>query len=82
MVAFMPARKEITQLTLTGEWSDGRITNVCPIYCTNIQVVCKQPQTLTFCYVHLQAVELCMDACSKLGEILRDRLKEATLTSE
>ncbi|KAF8679197.1 hypothetical protein HU200_045966 [Digitaria exilis] len=56
MVAFMPARKEITQLTLTGEWSDSRITN---------------------------AVELCMDACSKLGEILRDRLKDPdTLTSE
>jgi len=30
VVAFMPARKEITQLTLTGEWSDGKITNVCP----------------------------------------------------
>jgi exosome complex component MTR3 len=29
MVAYMPARKEITQLTLTGEWSDGKITNVC-----------------------------------------------------
>uniref|UniRef100_A0A0A8XSQ6 Uncharacterized protein n=1 Tax=Arundo donax TaxID=35708 RepID=A0A0A8XSQ6_ARUDO len=56
MVAFMPARKEITQLTLTGEWSDGKITN---------------------------AVELCMDACSKLCDILRDRLKDtATLTSE
>ncbi|XP_062186762.1 exosome complex component RRP41-like [Phragmites australis] len=26
MVAFMPARKEITQLTLNGEWSDGKIT--------------------------------------------------------
>jgi len=56
VVAFMPARKEITQLTLTGEWSDGKITN---------------------------AVELCMDACSKLGDILRDRLKDtATLKSE
>jgi len=56
VVAFMPARKEITQLTLAGEWSDGKITN---------------------------AVELCMDACSKLGDILRDRLKDtATLTSE
>jgi len=56
VVAFMPARKEITQLTLTGEWSDGRITN---------------------------AVELCMDACIKLGDILRDRLKDtATLTCE
>jgi exosome complex RNA-binding protein Rrp42 (RNase PH superfamily) len=33
VVAFMPARKEITQLTLTGEWSDGRITNVWPAYC-------------------------------------------------
>jgi hypothetical protein len=33
VVAFMPARKEVTQLTLTGEWSDGRITNVWPTYC-------------------------------------------------
>lgn len=29
MVSYMPARKEITQLTLTGEWTDGKITNVC-----------------------------------------------------
>jgi len=36
MVAFMLARKEITQLTLTGEWSDGKITNVYATYCTNI----------------------------------------------
>ncbi|KAE8812353.1 29 kDa ribonucleoprotein B, chloroplastic [Hordeum vulgare] len=28
MVSYMPARKEITQLTLTGEWTDGKITNV------------------------------------------------------
>uniref|UniRef100_A0A8R7PC17 Uncharacterized protein n=1 Tax=Triticum urartu TaxID=4572 RepID=A0A8R7PC17_TRIUA len=56
MVSYMPARKEITQLTLTGEWTDGKITN---------------------------AVELCMDACSKLCEILRERLKDpASLASE
>uniref|UniRef100_A0A0E0QDM2 Uncharacterized protein n=2 Tax=Oryza TaxID=4527 RepID=A0A0E0QDM2_ORYRU len=55
MVAYMPARKEITQLTLTGEWSDGKITN---------------------------AVELCMDACSKLCDILRERLKDAASLAE
>uniref|UniRef100_A0A0E0D9H3 Uncharacterized protein n=1 Tax=Oryza meridionalis TaxID=40149 RepID=A0A0E0D9H3_9ORYZ len=55
MVAYMPARKEITQLTLTGEWSDGKITN---------------------------AVELCMDACSKLCDILRERLKDASSLAE
>ncbi|KAM0924394.1 hypothetical protein ACQ4PT_004893 [Festuca glaucescens] len=52
MVSYMPTRKEITQLTLTGEWSDGKITN---------------------------AVELCMDACSKLCEILRERLKDTAV---
>ncbi|GJN10923.1 hypothetical protein PR202_ga29071 [Eleusine coracana subsp. coracana] len=56
MVSYMPSRKEITQLTLTGEWTDGKITN---------------------------AVELCMDACSKLCDILRNHLKEtANLASE
>ncbi|KAG8046350.1 hypothetical protein GUJ93_ZPchr0008g12569 [Zizania palustris] len=56
VVAYMPARKEITQLTLTGEWSDGKITN---------------------------AVELCMDACSKLCDILRECLKDpSSLASE
>ncbi|GJN33195.1 hypothetical protein PR202_gb21766 [Eleusine coracana subsp. coracana] len=56
MVAYMPFRKEVTQLTLTGEWTDGKITN---------------------------AVELCMDACSKLCNILRNHLKEtANLASE
>lgn len=30
MVAFMPSRSEITQLTLTGEWSTGRIHEVEP----------------------------------------------------
>jgi hypothetical protein len=38
---------------------------------------------LISCYVHQQAVELCMDACSKLCEILRERLKDtAVLESE
>ena len=38
---------------------------------------------LISCYVHQQAVELCMDACSKLCEILRERLKDtAILESE
>uniref|UniRef100_A0A0E0KLH2 Uncharacterized protein n=1 Tax=Oryza punctata TaxID=4537 RepID=A0A0E0KLH2_ORYPU len=55
MVAYMPSRKEITQLTLTGEWSDGKITN---------------------------AVELCMDACSKLCDILREHLKDASSLAE
>uniref|UniRef100_A0A0E0LQN4 Uncharacterized protein n=1 Tax=Oryza punctata TaxID=4537 RepID=A0A0E0LQN4_ORYPU len=54
-VAYMPARKEITQLTVTGEWSDGKITN---------------------------AVELCMDACSKLCDVLRERLKDAASLAE
>jgi hypothetical protein len=33
MVSYMPTRREITQLTLTGEWSDGKITNVRLISC-------------------------------------------------
>uniref|UniRef100_A0ACD5WPW2 Uncharacterized protein n=1 Tax=Avena sativa TaxID=4498 RepID=A0ACD5WPW2_AVESA len=53
MISYMPTRKEITQLTLTGEWSDGKITN---------------------------AVELCMDACSKLCEILRGCLKDTAVS--
>ncbi|CAA7398864.1 unnamed protein product [Spirodela intermedia] len=53
-VAFMPSRREITQLTLTGEWSTGRIH---------------------------EATELCLDACSKLGEIMRTCLKQAVSSS-
>jgi hypothetical protein len=34
---------------------------------------------LISCYVHQQAVELCMDACSKLSEILRERLKDTAV---
>ncbi|XP_078440437.1 3'-5'-exoribonuclease family protein [Wolffia australiana] len=50
MLAVMPSRGEITQLTLTGEWSTPRIH---------------------------EATELCLDASSKLGEIMRSCLKQA-----
>lgn len=50
MITFMPSRNEVTQLTVTGEWSTPKIH---------------------------EAVELCLDACSKLGKIMRSCLKEA-----
>ncbi|XP_074559398.1 exosome complex component RRP41-like [Curcuma longa] len=50
MVTCMPARNEVTQLTLTGEWTTPKIN---------------------------EAMELCLDACSKLAEIMRSCLKEA-----
>ncbi|XP_043701061.1 exosome complex component RRP41-like isoform X2 [Telopea speciosissima] len=43
MIACLPSRNEVTQLTLTGEWSTPKIH---------------------------EAVELCLDASSKLGEIM------------
>ncbi|CAA6662467.1 unnamed protein product [Spirodela intermedia] len=43
MVAFMPSRREITQLTLTGEWSTGRIheaTELCLDACSKLGRSC------------------------------------------
>ncbi|KAM0952981.1 putative ribosomal protein S5 domain 2-type [Dioscorea sansibarensis] len=50
MVTYMPSRKEVTQLTLTGEWSTAKIN---------------------------EAMELCLDACLKLADVMRSCLKEA-----
>ncbi|KAH7838503.1 hypothetical protein Vadar_027363 [Vaccinium darrowii] len=50
MITCMPSRNEVTQLTVTGEWSTPKIH---------------------------EAMELCLDACSKLGKIMRSCLKEA-----
>lgn len=52
MIAYMPIRNEVTQFTLTGEWSTAKIN---------------------------EAMELCLDACSKLANILRSCLKENIL---
>ncbi|KAG0469784.1 hypothetical protein HPP92_016484 [Vanilla planifolia] len=49
MVTYMPSRNEITQFTLTGEWSTAKMN---------------------------EAMELCLDACSKLAEIMRSCLKD------
>ncbi|EFJ27555.1 hypothetical protein SELMODRAFT_441621 [Selaginella moellendorffii] len=50
MVAYMPSRKEITQVTMTGEWSSSRAS---------------------------ESLELCLDACAKIGDVMRSCLKEA-----
>ncbi|KAG7541271.1 Ribosomal protein S5 domain 2-type fold [Arabidopsis thaliana x Arabidopsis arenosa] len=55
MMTCMPSRYEITQLTVTGEWTTPNIN---------------------------EAMQLCLDACSKLGEIMRDCLKQAASASE
>ncbi|XAR59986.1 hypothetical protein NMG60_11033191 [Bertholletia excelsa] len=53
MITCMPSRNEVTQLTVTGEWSTPKIH---------------------------EAMQLCLDACSKLGKIIRSCLKEAAST--
>ncbi|PKA54887.1 Exosome complex exonuclease RRP46 like [Apostasia shenzhenica] len=53
MISYMPSRNEITQFTLTGEWSTAKIN---------------------------EALELCLDACSKLAEIMRSCLKDNVLS--
>lgn len=50
MIACMPCRNEVTQLSVAGEWSTPKIN---------------------------EAMQLCLDACSKLGEIMRSCLKES-----
>lgn len=49
MIALMPSRNQITQLSLTGDWSMGKLN---------------------------EAMELCLDACVKLGDVMRSCLKE------
>ncbi|KAL3645313.1 Exosome complex component RRP41-like [Castilleja foliolosa] len=50
VITCMPSRNEVTQMTVTGEWSTTSIH---------------------------EAMQLCLDACSKLGKIMRTCLKEA-----
>ncbi|KAJ7534311.1 hypothetical protein O6H91_13G089100 [Diphasiastrum complanatum] len=52
MIAHMTSRNEVTQLTVTGQWSSTRLS---------------------------EALEVCLDACVKLGEVMRTCLKEAAL---
>ncbi|KAG6417894.1 hypothetical protein SASPL_120091 [Salvia splendens] len=49
-ITCMPSRNEVTQMTVTGEWSTTKIN---------------------------EAMQLCLDACSKLGKVMRSCLKEA-----
>jgi exosome complex RNA-binding protein Rrp42 (RNase PH superfamily) len=55
MMTCMPSRYEITQLTITGEWTTPNIN---------------------------EAMQLCLDASSKLGEIMRDCLKQSASASD
>jgi hypothetical protein len=48
MVAYMPSRREITQLTLTGEWTDGKITNVCFYALTVINIFLLSSRSTEF----------------------------------
>ncbi|XP_074317553.1 exosome complex component RRP41-like [Silene latifolia] len=54
-LTYMPSRSEVTQLTITGEWTTSK--------------------------VH-EGMKVCLDACKKLGEIMRLCLKEAASTSD
>ncbi|XP_048234255.1 exosome complex component RRP41-like isoform X2 [Ricinus communis] len=49
MITCMPSRYEVTQLTVTGEWSAAKMN---------------------------EAMQLCLDACSKLATVMRSCLKE------
>ncbi|KAJ0020902.1 hypothetical protein Pint_32143 [Pistacia integerrima] len=55
MIACMPSRYEVTQLTVTGEWSTSKFN---------------------------EAMQLCLDASAKLGEIMRSCLKEAASATQ
>lgn len=55
MLTYMPSCTQVTQLTITGEWTTPKIH---------------------------EGMELCLDACKKLGMIMRSCLKEAASPSE
>lgn len=82
MITCLPARNEVTQLTLTGEWTTPKINEV---FCFTVEILylAMQPMT-TVCIIillHQQAMELCLDACWKLAEITSSCLKEAASAS-
>lgn len=52
MIACMPSRHEITQLTVTGEWSTAKVN---------------------------EAMELCLEACSKFAILMRSCLKGSAI---
>lgn len=55
MVACMTSRNEITQLSMSGEWSQPKLS---------------------------EALNLCLDACNKLAELMRITLKESSSAEE
>ncbi|TQE04698.1 hypothetical protein C1H46_009681 [Malus baccata] len=55
MLTCMPSRYEVTQLTITGEWSTPKLN---------------------------EGMQICLDACAKLAEIMRACLKGTNSTLE
>ncbi|XP_050203825.1 exosome complex component RRP41-like [Mercurialis annua] len=55
MITCMPSRYEVTQLTVTGEWSAAKVN---------------------------EAMQLCLDACSKLAIVMRSCLTESASVSQ
>lgn len=91
MITCMPSRNEVTQMTVTGEWSTTKINEVekhahssemstqRALFCDNCNINGSLSSNL---YMYsdvfgLKAMQLCLDACSKLGKIMRSCLKEA-----
>ncbi|KAG6760702.1 hypothetical protein POTOM_033881 [Populus tomentosa] len=95
MITCMPSRYEVTQLSITGEWSTAKLNEVRHLNCKHdlsnyrknhipFMAVCNQRCVQFGCTdlaFHKQAMQLCLDACSKLDKIMRACLKEAASAS-
>ena len=95
MITCMPSRYEVTQLSITGEWSTAKLNEVRHLNCKHhlsdyrknhilfmavCNLRCVQFGCTDFAF-HKQAMQLCLDACSKLDKIMRACLKEAASAS-
>lgn len=84
MMACMRSRYEVTQLTITGEWSAAKINEVRSLirfFSLIVSVSNPDFYILKPMSVWKQGMGLCLDACSKLSEIMRSCLKESSSAS-
>ena len=78
MIAGTAASKEVAQVIISGEWSVSDSKEV--LFSRHSLPV----MVLNFCLMDAswnaqwQAVELCLDGCSKLDELVREALREQT----
>lgn len=80
MIACMPSRYEVTQLAVTGKWSTSKLNEVLWVFSSSYKQF--HVTRAKFFFFNVQAMQLCLDASTKLGEIMRSCLKEAASATQ